>query len=61
MPLTPRLRIGCVAGFQPLKSPMTLTCSAFGAQTAKCTPGYAVDFAAVRTELFVARDAACLR
>ena len=38
MPLTPRLRIGCEAGFQPLKSPMTLTCSALGAQTAKCTP-----------------------
>ena len=31
-------RIGCTRPSQPLKSPMTLTRSAFGAQTAKCTP-----------------------
>ena len=53
MPLTPRLRIGCEAGFQPLKSPMTLTCSAFGAQTAKCTPGTPSTLAAVRAKLLV--------
>ena len=53
MPLAPRLRIGCDAGSQPLKSPMTLTCSAFGAHTAKCTPGCAVDLAPMRAELLV--------
>ena len=32
------LRIGCTRPSQRLKSPMTLTRCAFGAQTAKCTP-----------------------
>ena len=36
---------------QPLKSPMTLTRSAFGAQTAKCTPVVDADGDAVRAEL----------
>ena len=31
-------RIGCTRPSQPLKSPTTLTRSAFGAHTAKCTP-----------------------
>ena len=31
-------RIGCIRPFQRLKSPTTLTRSAFGAHTAKCTP-----------------------
>src|SRR5688572_16601319 len=38
IPLTPRLFIGCDTASQPLKSPITLTCLALGAQTAKCTP-----------------------
>src|SRR5437762_11353460 len=38
MPLAPRLCMQCDEAFQPLKSPITLTCSALGAHTAKCTP-----------------------
>ena len=44
-------RIGCTRPSQPLKSPITLTRSAFGAHTAKCTPVVEPDVDAVRAEL----------
>ena len=44
-------RIGWTRPSQPLKSPITLTRSAFGAHTAKCTPVVVADGDAVRAEL----------
>ena len=41
----------CTRPSQPLKSPITLTRSAFGAHTAKCTPVVVPDGDAVRAEL----------
>ena len=44
-------RIACTRPSQPLKSPITLTRSALGAQTAKCTPVVEPIRDAVRAEL----------
>ena len=44
-------RIGCTRPSHPLKSPTTLTRSAFGAHTAKCTPVVGAEADAVRAEL----------
>ncbi len=61
MPLGMCLRIGWRRPSQALKSPMTLTPWALGAQTAKFTPVHAVDGAQVGAELVVALPVLCLR
>jgi hypothetical protein len=49
-PEPPRTRIGLARPSQALKSPTTLTRSAFGDQTAKRIPGYALELDRVRAE-----------
>ena len=51
MPPGASSRIGWTRPSHPLKSPMTLTRSALGAHTAKCTPVVDADRDAMRAEL----------
>ena len=61
MPVGPSRRIGWTRPSQSLKSPTTLTRSALGAQTAKCTPSAVADPHQVRAELVVDPGVLALR
>ena len=56
-----RRRMMCARPSQRLKSPMTLTRCAFGAQTAKCTPVDARRSSCDARQTAPTRDSACLR